>query len=150
MGRTELGELPQTRTCTVAEWAGQPGGNAHAVQEATHCQRPPVPEPGSRSPRRCTLSLCVGRQQSPSVPEKEACVSHSPSSKHKDGHPNGPFTGHLSLPSSNRLQLPPPLDPGILDIVTESPHRGLGTAATAANPPASVTPPSAAALWIIR
>lgn len=86
----------------MAECAGQPGGSARAVQEATHCQRP-VPEPGSRSPRRCTLSLCVGRQQSHSVPEKEACVSHSPSSKHKDGHANGPFTGHPSLPASNHL-----------------------------------------------
>lgn len=153
MGRTELAEPPQTGTCAGAECAGRPGGHARAVQEATHCQRP-VPEPGSRSPRSCTRSLCVGRQQSHSVTEKEACVSRSPSSERKDGLPNGPFTGHPSLPSSNQLQPPPPLDPGIPDIVTQSPHGGLATAATAANPPASepaaVTPPSAAALWVIR
>lgn len=62
---------------TVAGCAGQPRGNAPAAQEATHCQRP-VPEPGSTSPRRCTLSLCVDRQQSHSVPEKKAYVSCPP------------------------------------------------------------------------
>lgn len=99
-----LGELTQTRTCRPwlgmrgegegcgEDGGGGGGGNASAVQEATHCQRP-VPAPGSRSPRRCTLSVCVDRQQSHSVQEKEACVSRPPPSQPRDGHPNGPFTG---------------------------------------------------------
>lgn len=118
-----LGELTQTRTCR--QWLGMQGvcggwGDASAVQQATHCQRP-VPEPGSRSPRRCTLSVCVDRQQSHSVQEKEACVSRPPTSQHRDGHPNGPFTGHPSLQSSNQLQFPPLQDPGILTVRPEVP-----------------------------
>lgn len=80
---------------TVAGCMGRLGGSVHA---GGHPCCPPAPELGSSSPRRYTLSLCVDRQQSHSVLEKEACVSCPPSSEHRDGHPNGPFT---SQPASS-------------------------------------------------
>lgn len=123
-GETELDELACARPADCGRVCC-PGGH--------HCRRP-APQPGSGSPRRYTLSFCVNRQQSRSVLEKEACVSRPPSSLHRDGHPNGPFTGHPSLPLSNGLQPPPPWGPDIPGSATHGAQPTLDSASPSLPP----------------
>lgn len=88
------------------------------------CQ--PVPELRSSSPRRYTLSLCVDRQQSHSVLEKEACVSCLPQSTGMDiqmAHSLASPASSLTLPAaatSNGFRQPRQHD--------LEPHPSLGTA----------------------
>lgn len=139
--RVRMGPMDSSRVC------GRPGANARAVREPTHCHWP-VPEPAFWSPRRCTLSLCVDRQQSHSVLEKEASVSCPPSSKRRDGHPHGSFVGHPNLQATG---------PGRPTARPRAPAPGLGPAwlppphphtHTPASEPGAVAPPPAAALGL--